>query len=167
MPPAAPHGAELGSVAAIKDNVRDVRAGAFVDTLLQDVRFGARLLRRNPLFASTAALSLAIGIGATTTIFTVADALLFRAPAGVREADRLVDVGLSAQGLRLGTVSYRNYFDLRQRASTLSGAYAYSVMPSPMSLAAGNGAERIYGDSVSSNFFEVLGVQAGRRAFVR
>ena len=157
-------GAELGSTAAIKDNVRDVRAGAFVDTLLQDVRFGARLLRRNPLFASTAALSLAIGIGATTTIFTVADALLFRAPAGVREANRLVDVGLSAQGLRLGTVSYRNYFDLRQRASTLSGAYAYSVMPSPMSLAAGNGAERIYGDSVSSNFFEVLGVRpaAGR-----
>ena len=103
----------------------------------------------------------------TTTIFTVADALLFRAPAGVREADRLVDVGHSAEGFRLGTVSYRNYFDLRQRASTLSGTYAYSVMPSPMSLAAGNGAERIYGDSVSSNFFERTGDTAGRRAFVR
>jgi putative ABC transport system permease protein len=152
--------AELGSLESIKDSVRDVRAGAFVETVLQDLRFGARLLRRNPLFASTAALSLAIGIGATTTIFTVADALLFRAPAGVGDADRLVDVGLRSDGFRIGTVSYPNYLDLRRRASTLSGVYAYSVIPAPMSLAGANGAERIYGDTVTGNFFEVLGVRA-------
>ncbi len=156
--------AELGSLESIKDGVRDVRAGAFVETVLQDVRFGARLLRRNPLFASTAALSLAIGIGATTTIFTVADALLFRAPAAVRDADRLVDVGVSAEALRLGTSSYATYVDIQQRTKTLSGIYAYSVLPSPMSLAGASGAERIYGDTVSSNFFSVLGVRsaAGR-----
>jgi hypothetical protein len=108
-------GAELGSRAAIKDNVRDVRAGAFVDAVLQDTRFGARLLRRNPVFAATAALSLAIGIGATNTIFTVADAF------------------------RLGTVSYPNYRDIRERASTLSGVYAYSEMPSAKSLGGVNG----------------------------
>src|SRR5688572_16370167 len=155
---------ELGSVAAIKDNVRDARAGAFIDTLTQDVRYGTRLLLRNPLFALMAALSLAIGIGATTTIFTVARALLFRAPAGVADAHRLVDIGSSANGLRIGTVSYANYLDVRQRASTLSGVYAYRVLPSPMSLAGTGGAERIYGDRVTSNFFTVLGAfpAAGR-----
>ena len=157
-------GAELGSRAAIKDHVRDVRAGAFVETVLQDVRFGTRLLRRNPIFATTAALSLAIGIGATTTIFTVADALLMRPAVGVRDADSLVDIGLRAEALRIGTVSYPNYLDIRERASTLHGVYGYSVMPSAMSLGGVNGAERIYADTVTSNFFSVLGVQpaAGR-----
>ena len=61
---------QLGSVAAIKNRVDDVKAGALLDAFLKDVRFGARLLRRNPVFTVTAALSLAIGIGAATTIFT-------------------------------------------------------------------------------------------------
>ena len=140
-------GAELGSTAAIKDKVRFMFEPAPSSTrCCRMVRFGARLLRRNPLFASTAAVSLAIGIEARPRPSSRSPMRCCFDTAGVREANRLVDAGLSAQGFRLGTVSYRNYFDLRQRASTLSGVYAYSVMPSPMSLAAGNGAERIYGD---------------------
>src|SRR5688572_24724440 len=81
---------ELGSAESIKEHVRDIRAGAFLDTLLQDVRYGARLLRRNPLFALTAILSLAIGIGATTTIFTVANGLLLRSAVGVADPSGLV-----------------------------------------------------------------------------
>ena len=65
--------------------------------MLQDFRYAARLLRRNPLFALTAALSLAIGIGANTAIFTIANALLFRPPAGVVAPGRLVDVGLAGR----------------------------------------------------------------------
>jgi hypothetical protein len=71
---------------------------ALVEDFQHDVRFSARLLRRNPLFIITAALSLAIGIGANTTIFTVANALLFRAPAGVLQPDRLVDIGRTSNG---------------------------------------------------------------------
>lgn len=71
---------ELGNVAALKEQVSDVRAGAAADAFLQDMRYGTRLLRRNPLFTLTAVLSLAIGIGANTTIFTIANGLLFRAP---------------------------------------------------------------------------------------
>ena len=64
-----------------------------LDTLVHDLRYAARLLRRNPIFACTAVLSLAIGIGANTTIFTVANALLFKTPPGVADPGRLVDIG--------------------------------------------------------------------------
>ena len=59
------------------------------------------MLRRNPIVTATAVLSLAIGIGANTAVFTVANALLFRAPTGVVDADRLVDIGVSPAGRRL------------------------------------------------------------------
>ncbi|HET9567957.1 MAG TPA: permease prefix domain 1-containing protein, partial [Vicinamibacterales bacterium] len=61
----------IGGVESLKVQVREVRAGAWFDTVLRDIRYAARLLVRNPIFTLTAALSLAIGIGATTTIFTV------------------------------------------------------------------------------------------------
>ena len=77
-----------------------------LDSWMQDVRYAARLLRRNPLFTLTAALSLAIGIGANTTIFTVANALLFKPPSGVVESDRLVDVGRSQNGQGFARVGY-------------------------------------------------------------
>src|SRR5262245_36252232 len=69
----------LGGVESVKQQVRDVRRGAFVDSSLRDLGYAARLLWRNPLFALTAVLSLAVGIGATTAIFTVTNGLLFRA----------------------------------------------------------------------------------------
>jgi hypothetical protein len=68
------------------------------DTFLNDVRYATRVLRRSPLFTATAGLSLAIGIGATTAVFTVANALLFRAPVGVIAPSRLVDIGVSRNG---------------------------------------------------------------------
>ena len=82
----------FGGVEQTKDRHRDARSFAWLDDARRDVRHSARLLRRNPIFALTAALSLAIGIGANTTIFTIANALLFARPAGVVEPDRLVDI---------------------------------------------------------------------------
>src|SRR5690349_4852290 len=79
-------------VESVKEQVRDVRAGSFVETLAQDVRYAARLLRRNPIFALTAAASLAIGIGATTTVFSVANGLLLTVPPGVSDPSTLVEI---------------------------------------------------------------------------
>jgi predicted permease len=69
---------ELGQIESVKDQVRDVRAGASIDSLLQDLRYAIRMLRRQPGGAVTAAAMLAIAIGVTTAMFTLVDALLLR-----------------------------------------------------------------------------------------
>jgi len=132
--------------------------------LWQDIVYALRLLRRDLVFALTAALSLAIGIGANTTIFTVVDALLLRPPPGVGEADRLADIGRSRGGQGFDTNSYPNYLDIRARATSFSDVYAYRVDPQAMSLGASDadaaaGAERVYGMPVSANYFTALRVE--------
>lgn len=126
---------------------------------MHDVRFALRLLRRNPLFALTAALSLAVGIGANTTIFSIANALLFRPPAGVADAHRLVDIGRSQNGEGFDNNSYPNFLDVRARNRIFTDVYAYRMDPQPMSLGGAGGAERIYGGLVSNNYFDTLGVR--------
>ena len=130
-----------------------------MDRIAQDLRYAVRLLRRNPLFALTAVLSLAIGIGANSTIFTIANALLFRAPVGVAEPDRLVDIGRSQNRQGFDTNSYPNYLDIRKRNTVFSGVYAYRGEPEPMSLGGLDGAERVYGSIVTNNYFDVLGAR--------
>ena len=123
-----------------------------LDSWLQDVRYAARLLRRNPLFALTAALSLAIGIGANTTIFTIANALLFKPPRRRRRARRLVDVGRSQDGQGFDNSSYPNYLDIRARNTVFTGS-TRTAWAEPMSLGGRDGAERIYGNLVTTNYF--------------
>ena len=130
-----------------------------MQTTLQDIRYAVRLLRRAPLFTLTAALSLAIGIGANTTIFSIATALLLRPLPGLGDPARLVDIGRTQNGRGFDTVSYPNFRDLRERTKTLTDVYAARVEPQPMSLSAGGDAERIYGSIVSANYFSVLGAR--------
>ncbi len=129
--------------------------------LWQDLRFGARLLRKQPGFTLVAVLTLAFGIGANTAIFSVANALLFRPPVGVAKPGELVDIGRSRGGGGFSPNSYPNYVDLRQRATTLDGVYAYPLFPQALSLGNAAGAERIYGAFVSTNYFTVLGAMPG------
>jgi hypothetical protein len=90
-----------------------------------DLRYALRSILRSPLFALTAMLSLAVGIGANTAIFTVANALLFRPAPGVAEPGRLVDIGRSQRGEGFDNNSYPNFVDLRRRTQTLEDVYAY------------------------------------------
>ena len=128
-----------------------------IDTWIHDVRFALRLLARSPLFTATAALSLAIGIGANATIFSVGSALLLRPMPGLANADRLVDIGRSSPGAEFDTVSYPNYADIRDRMTTVSGVFAHLIEPTPMSLGGSGDAERVYGALVSGNYFSILG----------
>jgi len=157
----------LGSAALTADRQRDAGSFVWVDDLRWDLRHAIRLLQRNPLFALTAIVSLAIGIGANTTVFSLGNALLFRDPAGVIAPDRLVDIGSSRNGRGFSTISYPTYLDIRARARTLDGVYAYPLFPQAMSLtdpAAGPAAsaERIFGSMVSANYFAVLGATPAR-----
>ena len=130
-----------------------------MDSVIQDLRYAIRLLRRNPLFTLTAAVSLAIGIGANTTIFSVANALLFRAPAGVAESDRIVDVGRSQNGQGFDNNSYPNYLDVRARNRAFTDVYAFRIGPQAMSLGSPGGAERVFGGMVTNNYFDTLGTR--------
>jgi predicted permease len=130
-----------------------------LDPWLQDARYAVRLLRRAPLFAATATLSLAVGIGANITIFTVASALLFGAPVGVVDAGRLVDVGRSQDGQGFDNSSYPNYLDIRSRNTVFTDIYAMRFGSDAMSLGGRDGAERIFGQLVTTNFFTVLGAR--------
>lgn len=155
---------ELGHVHILKEHVRDVRAGAFWDALVQDVRYGVRLLGRNPLFTLTASLSLAICIGANTAMFTIANRLLLRDHAGVADPDRLVDIApTDGRNFTQPVLPYRGYEELRER-TTLLDVYGYSFDPHPLSMRADGAAERVFGTFVTGSYFTVLGVMpaAGR-----
>jgi len=130
-----------------------------LDTTVQDIRYALRMLWHSPLFTITAALSLAIGIGANTTIFSVASAFLLRPLPGLDRPNQLVDVGRTQDGRDFDTVSYPNYQDLRERTATLKDIYALRVEPEPMSLITAGDAERVYGIVVTANYFTVLGVK--------
>jgi putative ABC transport system permease protein len=129
-------------------------------TTRQDARYALRLLRRSPVFTGIAALSLAIGIGANTTIFSVASALLLRPLPGLAHVDRLVDIGRTQNGRGFDTTGYPNYRDIRERTTTLSDVYAIRLEPQVMSLSGAAGADRVYGTTVSGNYFTVLGTHA-------
>ena len=75
---------EIGSVEAVKDRVRDVGWESVIESMWQDVRFALRMLRKQPAFTAAAVTTLALGIGGTTAIFSVVDALFLRAPARCR-----------------------------------------------------------------------------------
>jgi putative ABC transport system permease protein len=133
-----------------------------LEHLWQDARYGLRLLRRSPLFTATAVASLAIGIGANTTIFSVVDAMLLRPLPGLVEPGRLVDIGRTQNGDGFDTISYPNYEDLRRRVTTVADVYAYRVEPQPVSLGGEHEAERIYATPVSGAYFRALGTSAVR-----
>lgn len=138
-----------------------------LEPLAGHVKYAARLIGRSPVFALTAILSLAIGLGANTAIFTIANALLIAPTKGIRDMSRLVDIGRTTEGRGFDTVSFPTYHDLQQRDSVFEGIYAIRLEPQPFSLGGADGAERIYGEQVSASYFDVLGLQPSAGTFFR
>ena len=122
----------------------------------QDVRYAARRLARTPGATVAAALSLAIGLGAGTTVFSIANSLLLT-PLPVERPGELVAVYTSEHsGEAWGFSSHPDYLDFAQRATGLRALVAYT--PQPLNLSTGGEAELVAGEAVSGNYFGVLGV---------
>jgi predicted permease len=128
-----------------------------MDTLRQDVRFALRQLARAPGFAALAISMLALGIGATTTIFSVINTVFLRPPPHVREPERLVAVFTSDfSGPRFGVSSYPDFVDFAAGATGLEGLAA--TTPRPFSAATGKESFRAMGELVSDGYFGLLGI---------
>jgi predicted permease len=128
------------------------------ESLFADGRYALRWLRRSPGFTAVAVLSLAIGIGFNTALFTIVDAVLFR-PLSLERPDRLVDVFTNGpDGDIYATSSYPDYLDLRAQNHVFTDMVAYS--PIIAAVSAGDRSRMALGEVVTGNFFPVLGVNA-------
>jgi predicted permease len=137
-----------------------------VNGALKDLRLGARALSRRPGFTAAVVLTLSLGIGCTTAIFTLLKAL-FLEPLPVTEAERLVTVfrtSAAANGTYTGLnhLSYLDFLDFRERSATLEALALYQWMP--VNLSGGVEPERATGMFASAHYFEILGIRpiAGR-----
>src|SRR5690349_4153410 len=130
--------------------------GKEMETLLQDVRFGFRRLMKAPGFTLVAILSLALGIGANTAIFSLVNLVLFR-PLPVANPEQVVAVSAVGKEGNIAAHSYLNYVDLRDRNDTLSSLLVYRFVA--MSLSRNGNNEKLWGYLVSGNYFDVLGVR--------
>ena len=131
-----------------------------LEKLSQDLRYALRMLRRNPGFTAVAVLSLALGIGANTLVFSVVNALLIRT-LPVERPGQLVFLANKS----FNTQSFPNYRDLRDRNKTFAGLIGYRL--APMELESSNGATRIWGLLATGNYFDELGVRPVMGRFFR
>src|SRR5499426_1453355 len=127
-----------------------------METLFHDLRFGFRRMVKTPGFAVIAVLSLALGIGANTAVFSLVNMILFR-PLPVSNPEEVVSVSVVGKGGQLAAFSYPNYLDFRDRNEVLSGLLTYRFVGVSMSRNGNN--EKVWGDLVSDNYFDVLGIK--------
>jgi predicted permease len=129
-----------------------------MQTLIQDLHYGARMLRKRPGFTLVAVLSLALGLGANTAIFSLVNTLLLR-PLPVREPHQLVALNSAGAGRGMfSNFSYLNYRDLRDRNAVFSDLIGYRIAPLNVSHDGVN--ERRWGYQVTGNYFAALGINA-------
>ena len=147
---------ELGGVDQVKEQVRDVRIGALLETLLQDVRYGFRMLLKNRGFTAVAVLTLALGIGANTAIFSAVNALLLN-PYPFPEPDRIVSLeARHVSGKNQGT-GYRDFLDWREQNGVFE---EIAIVPEGMTytLTGSGDPQRITGGLTTVGFLQVLGI---------
>ena len=124
-----------------------------MDRLLQDVRYAFRRLRQSPGFTIAAIVTLALGIGANATVFTLINTILFH-PLAIKDPQQMVFLNRGKNP----NMSYPVFKDIGERNNVLSGITAIRVMPMSLSIGNGNNA-RIWGYEATGNYFDLLGVQ--------
>jgi predicted permease len=155
---------QFGHLDGVKETVRDQRNWSWLESWLKDFRFAFRSLRKAPGFTAVALLTLALGIGVNTAVFSIVNNLFFQ-PLPVRDPENLVVVAAKTQvSSLLRGYEYPNYLDLRAQVGAFSDLMAYSTAPIDLA-APGVEPERTYAAVVTGNFFSFFGVQPARGRF--
>ena len=152
----------LGGAEQARQAHRDRRTLPWLEDLLHDLRYGLRMMARNPSFTAVAVLTLAVGIGATTTAFTWINAVMLQPLGGVADPNSLVDVESVTPNGEWVPSSYPDFIDFRKYLKKIDGIAV--THPVAFSVGKEDHADRVWGELVSGNFFDVLGVkpEAGR-----
>src|SRR5215475_1417299 len=148
---------DFGGEQSVKEEYRAVRGDSFVEPALQDASFGLRMLRRSPGFAGVAAITLALGLGANTAMFSVIDAVLLR-PLPFADPDRLVRIidANPSKGFPRFSSSPPNFLDWRAQAQSFTGMAA--TAGGTLTLSGSGDAQRLNALFVTPDLFAVLGV---------
>ena len=151
---------EMGGVEQVKESVREVRMGHFLETMWQDLRYGARMLTKKPGFTIIAIITLALGIGANTAIFSVINALIL-SPPSIAEPERVATIWRTPKEKR--TEAFVSYLELQDwQAQNQSFEAIAGYKPNGFTLLNEGQAERIQGMRVTANFLSLLKVSLFR-----
>ena len=146
---------EFGNVGLVREVTREMWAGVSMETFTQDVRYGLRVLSESPGFAVIAILTLALGIGANTAIFSVVNAVVLN-PLPYHDSDTLVVLFQKYTTFPKGSISYPNLLDWQQMNKSFTRIAGYRN--TGYSLVGRGEPERLHGVNISAGFFEILGV---------
>jgi predicted permease len=162
LPDEARHAAarKFGPVLNIKEETRAVWGWGWFERLGQDLRYGRRMLAKNPGFTAVAVISIAIGVGANCATFSFGDALLLR-PLTVLRPSEVVTVGTSASlaGFSSLIASYRDYVDFRDQSKSFDGLVAFNSSTFGFAIEHDALPQMKFGSMVTGNFFRVMGVE--------
>jgi len=158
----------FGGVEQAKEAYRDVSRFRWIEDVWQDLRYGVRMLAKRPGFTLVAVLTLSLGIGVNTALFTLFDAFMLK-PLPLKDPDSLVHIiGIDQRGERHNLFSYPDYLDYRERNTTLAGLAVWNKVAVVLGEAEsghddlsvmGKGSGYVFGQIISANYFSMLGAE--------
>src|ERR1700731_3948470 len=148
----------LGKLDRVKEQVREAHRVNFIENLLQDLRFGFRMLRRAPGFSILAVLCLTLGVGANAAVFSWIEGILLRPFPGVAHQERIFALTSTARGVPGNdATSSPDFIDLKNDSKLIEAFIGDKIMGTTVSI--GDRAERAAGSMVSANYFDALGIR--------
>jgi macrolide transport system ATP-binding/permease protein len=146
----------FGGVEQVKESYRDQRGIPMIETTLQDLRFGFRMLRRNPGFSILAIFCLTLGIGANAAVFSWIEGILFRPYPAVAHQENLLALTGTARESGRTAISWPDLLDLQKNCTLIDSFFVSKIMGATLNI--GERAERATGSIVSANYFDAIGV---------
>ena len=148
---------QFGGIEQTKEIAREQRVWRWADEFVQDIRYGARMLRRTPGFSILAILCLTLGIGTNAAALSWIEGILIRPYPLVAHQDRMVALSGTTRGGERGGLSYPDFFDFEKNSTLFDSFIVDRIMGTTLSV--GDRAERSVGGIVSANYFDALGVR--------